>query len=114
MPILPSGAKHVITLVDSAREPIEPVGVMGPYKKAIRMLVKDNISIKYRYWHKKDSEWVVPSSLMELCWQKLKDLFEFPARFDEEVTKERALFIMGNSFKYFRYYLNTQYLRKDF
>ncbi|CAD6255586.1 unnamed protein product [Miscanthus lutarioriparius] len=39
---------------------------------------------------------------MELCWQKLKDLFEFPAGFDEEVTKERAFFIMGNSFKYFR------------
>ena len=64
---LPSGAKHVITLVDLAREPIESIGVMGPYKTAIRVLVKDNIPIKYRYWHKKDSEWVVPSSLMELC-----------------------------------------------
>jgi len=28
------------------------------------------------------------------------------------VVKDRAFFIMGNSFKYFRYYLNTQYVRK--
>ena len=84
-----------------------PFGVMGPYKTAIGVLVKDNIPIKYSYWHKKDSEWVVPSSPMELCWQKLKDLFEFPAIFDEEVTKDQAFFIMGNSFKYFRYYLTS-------
>ena len=63
---------------------------MGLYKTAIRVLVKDNIPNKYRYWHKRDSEWVVPSSLMELCWQKLKHLFEFPTRFDEEVTKGMA------------------------
>ena len=41
-----------------------------------------------------------------------EDLFEFPTRFDEEVTKERAFFIMGNSFKYFRYYLNKNYVKK--
>jgi hypothetical protein len=49
LPILLSGAKHVIALVDSAREPIEPVVVMGSYKMAIEVLVKDNIPIKYRY-----------------------------------------------------------------
>ena len=49
LPTLPSGAKHVITLVDPAREPIELVGVMGLYKTAIGVLVKDNIPIKYRY-----------------------------------------------------------------
>ena len=65
---MPSGAKHVITMVDPAGEPIELVGVMGLYKMAIEVLVKDNMPIKYRYWHKKDSEWLVPSSLMELCW----------------------------------------------
>ena len=68
LPTLPSSTKHVITLVDLAREPIEPVGVIGPYKIAITVLVKDSIPIKYKYWHKKDSEWMVPSSLMELCW----------------------------------------------
>jgi hypothetical protein len=36
----------------------------------------------------------------------------FPDGFDEEVVKDRAFFIMGNSFKYFRYYPNTQYVRK--
>ena len=55
---------------------------------------------------------MVPSSLKNLCWEKLKDLFVFPDGFDEEVVKDRAFFIMGNSFKYFRYYLNTQYVRK--
>ena len=42
----------------------------------------------------------------------MKDLFEFPAGFDEEVTKDQAFFIMGNSFKYFRYYLNKNYVKK--
>ena len=49
---------------------------------------------------------------MELCWQKLKDLFEFSARFDEEVTKDWAFFIMGNSSKYFRHYLKKNYVKK--
>ena len=64
-------------MVDPAGEPIEPVGVMGSYKTAIGVLVKDNIPIKYMYWHKKDSNWVVPSSLMELCWQKLRTCLSF-------------------------------------
>jgi hypothetical protein len=61
--------------LDPVGEPVLPFGVMARYKTVIGVLVKDNIPIKYRYWHKKDSEWVVPSSLMELCWQKLKGLF---------------------------------------
>ena len=48
----------------------------------------DNIPIKYRYWKQKGSEWVVPSSLKNLCWEKLKDLFVFPDGFDEEVAKD--------------------------
>ena len=43
---------------------------------------------------------------------KLKDVFVFLDGLDEEVVKDRAIFIMGNSFKYFRYYLNSQYVRK--
>ena len=54
---------------------------------------------------------MVPSSLKNLCWEKL-NLFVFHDEFDEEVVKDRAFFIMANSFKYFRYYLNTQYVRK--
>ena len=110
---LTSGTKHVITLVDLAREPIELVGVMGPYKMAIGVLVKDNIPIKCRYLKQPSSEWAVPSNLKNLCYEKLKDFFVSPHRFDEEVAKDWALFIMGNSFMYFRYYLNTQYVRKS-
>ena len=36
----------------------------------------------------------------------------FSDGFDEEVIKDHAFFIMGNSFKYFRYYLNSQYVGK--
>ena len=98
--------KQFITELDLVGEPMVPFGVMGPYKKAIEVLVKDNIPIKYRYWKQKGSEWVVPSSLKNLCWEKLKDLFVFPDGFDEEVVKDQAFFIIGNSFKYFSYYLN--------
>ena len=89
-----------------------PFGVIGPYKTSIGEFVKDNIPIKYRYWKQPGSEWVVPSSLKNLCREKLKELFVFPDGFDEEVVKDRAFFIMGNSFKYLRYYLNSQYVRK--
>ena len=85
---------------------------MGCYKMAIGVLVKDNILIKYRYWKQSSSEWAVPSSLKNLCWEKLKDLFVVPNGFDEVVVKDRAFFIMGNSFKYFRYYLNSNYVSK--
>jgi hypothetical protein len=97
--------------LDPVRELVVPFGVMGPYKTAIGVLVKDNIFIKYRYWKQPGSEWAVPPSLKNLCWVKLKDLFVFPGWFDEEVVKDWAFFIMGNSFKYFRYYLNFQYVR---
>jgi hypothetical protein len=93
--------------LDPAREPVLPFGVMGPYKMAIWVLVKDNIAIKYRYWKIPGSEWAVPSNLKNICWEKLKDLFVFPYGFDEEMVKDWAFFIMGNSFKYFRYYLKT-------
>ena len=84
-----------------------PFGVMGPYKTAIGVLVKDNIPIKYRCQKQKGSKWVVPSSLKNFCFEKLKDLFVFPDGFDEEVVKDRAFFIMGKSFKYFRYYITS-------
>ena len=41
--------KQFITELDPAGEPVVPFGVMGPYKTAIRVLVMDNIPIKYRY-----------------------------------------------------------------
>jgi len=41
--------KQFITELDSAGEPMVPFGVMGPYKMANGVLVKDNIPIKYRY-----------------------------------------------------------------
>ena len=41
--------KQFITKLDLAGEPVVPFGVMGPYKTAIGVLVKDNIPIKYRY-----------------------------------------------------------------
>jgi hypothetical protein len=98
--------------LDPVGEPVLPFGVVAHYKTAIGVLVKENIPIKYRYWKLPGSEWAVPSSLKNLCWEKLKDLFVFPDGFDEEVVKHRAFFIMGNSFKYFRYCLKTQYVRK--
>ena len=79
-----------------------PFGVMGPYRTAIGVLVKDNIPIKYRYWKQLGSEWAVPSSLKNLCWETLKDLFVFRDGFDEEVVEDQGFFIMGNSLKYFR------------
>ena len=39
-------------------------------------------------------------------------MFVFPDGFDEEVVKDQAFFIMGKSFKYFRYYITSQYVRK--
>ena len=59
--------KEFITELDPAKELVVTFGVMGPYKTAIRMLVKDNIPIKYRYWKQKGSEWAVPFSLKNLC-----------------------------------------------
>ena len=58
--------KQFITELDLVGEPVVPFGVMGPYKKAIRVLVKDNIPIKYRYWKQPGSEWVVQSSWKNL------------------------------------------------
>jgi hypothetical protein len=37
---------------------------------------------------------------------------EFPPGFNEEVAKDRAFFIMGNSFKYFKYYLHRNHVKK--
>ena len=92
--------KEFITELDPAREPVVPFGVMEPYKTTIVVLVKDNIPIKYRYWKQKGSEWAVPFSLKNLCWEKIKDLFVFLDGFDEEVVKDQSFFIMRNLFKY--------------
>jgi hypothetical protein len=65
--------KQFITELDPAGEPVVPFGVMGPYKTTIGVLLKDNIPIKYRSWKLPGSEWAVPSSLKNICWEKLKD-----------------------------------------
>ncbi|KAG2629994.1 hypothetical protein PVAP13_3KG472402 [Panicum virgatum] len=101
---MPKG-RSLITELDELGEPVAPVKVMGPYKSAIGVVVKENVPITYRYWNAKDKTWVVPDSIKEICWGKLKEKFIFPED-SEPLARRRALFLMGNSFRYFKFTLN--------
>ena len=101
---MPKG-RSLITELDELGEPVAPVKVMGPYKSAIGVVVKENVPITYRYWNAKDKTWVVPDSIKEICWAKLKEKFIFPED-SEPLARRRALFLMGNSFRYFKFTLN--------
>ncbi|KAG2584011.1 hypothetical protein PVAP13_6KG256506 [Panicum virgatum] len=101
---MPKG-RSLITELDELGEPVAPVKVMGPYKSAIGVVVKENVPITYRYWNAKDKTWVVPDSIKEICWAKLKEKFIFPEDL-EPLARRRALFLMGNSFRYFKFTLN--------
>ncbi|KAG2534049.1 hypothetical protein PVAP13_9NG227722, partial [Panicum virgatum] len=101
---MPKG-RSLITELDELGEPVAPVNVMGPYKSAIGVVVKENVPITYRYWNAKDKTWVVPDSIKEICWGKLKEKFIFPED-SEPLARRRALFLMGNSFRYFKFTLN--------
>jgi hypothetical protein len=48
---------------------------------------------------------VVPDSVKEICWGKLKEKFIFPEG-SEALARRQALFLMGNSFRYFKFTLN--------
>jgi hypothetical protein len=48
---------------------------------------------------------VVPDSVKEICWGKLKEKFIFPEG-SEALARCRALFLMGNSFRYFKFTFN--------
>jgi hypothetical protein len=78
---------------------------MGAYKSAIGMVAKENVPIRYRNWNAKDKTWAVPDSIKEICWGKLKEKFIFPED-SEALARRRALFLMGNSFGYFKFTLN--------
>ncbi|RLN07559.1 hypothetical protein C2845_PM11G16470 [Panicum miliaceum] len=101
---MPKG-QSLITELDELGEPVAPIKVMGPYKSAIGVVVKESVPIKYRSWNKKDKTWVVPDSVKEICWGKMKDKFIFPEN-SEALAKRRALFLMGNSFRYFKFTSN--------
>ncbi|KAG2577077.1 hypothetical protein PVAP13_6NG080030 [Panicum virgatum] len=101
---MPKG-RSLITELDELGEPVAPVKVMGPYKSAIGVVVKENVPITYRYWNVKDKTWVVPDSIKEICWGKLKEKFIFPED-SEPLARRRALFLMDNSFRYFKFTLN--------
>ncbi|KAG2562468.1 hypothetical protein PVAP13_8KG074601 [Panicum virgatum] len=101
---MPKG-RSLITELDELGEPVAPVKVMGPYKSAIGVVVKENVPITYMYWNAKDKTWVVPDSIKEICWPKLKEKFIFPED-SEPLARRQALFLMGNSFRYFKFTLN--------
>jgi len=102
---MPKG-RFTITEVDQAGEPIEPIKILGPYKTAIGCIVRDTIPIKYRFWKsKREAQWEVPESIKEIAWEKLREKFRFPEG-TENLSKRRALLLMGNSFKNFRCELN--------
>ena len=90
---MPKG-RSLITKLDELGEPIAPIKVMGPYKSAIGVVVKQNVPITYRYCNAKDKIWVVPDSVKEICWGKLKEKFIFPEN-SEALARRRALFLMG-------------------
>jgi hypothetical protein len=94
---MPKG-RTLINELDELEEPVDPIGVMGPYKSTCGVIVKNNFPIKYRVWSAKDKTWAVPDSLKEICWDKLKEKYIF-SEGSEEVAKKRAIFIMFNSFR---------------
>ena len=53
---MPKG-RSLITKLDELGEPIAPIKVMGPYKSAIGVVVKQNVPIMYRYCNAKDKTW---------------------------------------------------------
>ena len=104
---LPKG-RFMILEVDPTGEPCEPVSVLGPYKTAIGVLVRDFIPIKYRFWVGKDQhqEWVVPNSVKDNVWEKVTEKFAFPGDCDMKIVKKRTLQTMSTCFKNFKGDLN--------
>lgn len=97
----------VITLSNPIGEPIEPTSVIDPFM-AIRVTMKENIPIKYRYQISKDKDWEVPIRVQKKIARRSSFYFLDGT---EVLEKGQVMYIMGNLFKYFKYQLNHNYVK---
>ena len=100
----------MITEVDQVGKPMHPTSILGPYKTALGVFVRDHIPIKYRNWIKssqnENNEWVVLDELQAQLWRKVQEKFTFPQACDQDAVRKRALQVLGNCFKNFKVELN--------
>lgn len=61
-----SKGRPLITKLNELSELITPSSVMGPYKFAILVVVRENVPIMYRCWTAKDNTWAEPDSLKQI------------------------------------------------
>ena len=86
--ILPSST-HVITRLSLAGVPKEPEGIYALCHNSCGVIVREWVSITYKNWH------AVPDDLMDLCWSRFQEKFQFAA-IDQAAFKKWTLSTMGS------------------
>jgi hypothetical protein len=102
----PDKACYVITEVGPAGEILEPKAFRGRFCNAIGALVRDKLNPAIP-----NSKEVPEKKKLELWDKKLKLNFRFPEG-KQELVKQNAFKIMGESFRRWRSELNKKYIQK--
>ena len=103
-----------ITKVDDNGESVAPNDVAAQFSTACGCLARDFVPIKYKKWKGRNNDpEVVPEKTKEVCWTKLKELFNFPEGTDMALVRKKALSSMATTFKWMKYDLNKQFVKSN-
>jgi hypothetical protein len=111
---LPSG-RFVITEVNEVGDPTQPPISIKAWKTSVKKLIRENVSVTYRFWKDKKHEekYIVSDSIKQNLWDTLMAKFELPRDCNTGLVKSRTLSNLGLSFRNFKSRIWSQYGQKD-
>jgi hypothetical protein len=100
--------------MDDTGEPVAPEKVVARYSTACGCIARDFIPISYQSWAGRNGDpTVVLAATKEHCWNKLRELFDFPDGTDLTLARKRALELRDTSWKWMKYVLNKEVFARE-
>jgi hypothetical protein len=105
----------VITAVNEVGDPTQPLVSVNAWKTSVGKLVRENVSVTYRFWKGKTHEekYIVADSIKQNLWDTLMTKFELPRDYNTGLVRSRTLSNLGLPFRNFKSRMWSQYGQKD-
>jgi hypothetical protein len=103
-----------ITEVSELGQPIAPKKVKDKFVSQCRVIVRDNVPIKYREWKGKPSNpYMVPDSVKDQLWNDVLKHFALPEGVDPNLVKGWTLVNMATQFQNFKKKLTIDFIKNN-
>jgi hypothetical protein len=111
---LPS-RRFAITDVNEVGDPTQPPVLVNVWKTYVGKLIRENVSVMYRFWKvkKHEEKYIVSDIIKQNLWETLMAKFELPRDCNTGPIKSRTLSNLSLSFRNFNSRMWSQYGQKN-